>query len=77
MPLCCQWNTFRTFGKRLYIKGKKTVLYREASRAALRMICRGVRSLLLIHAKNFSCRMPFSPVTISFQLFLDSKGHFF
>lgn len=23
MPLCCQWNTFRTFGRRLYIKGKK------------------------------------------------------
>lgn len=59
MPLCCQWNTFRTFGRRLYIKGKKTVLYREASRAALRMICRGVRSLLLIHAKTSRAGYPF------------------
>ena len=78
MPLCCQWNTFRTFGRRLYIKGKKDRIVPGSKPCRFTddmsgspFITADTCQKLLEPDTLFACN------NFIFNFFLDSKGHFF
>ena len=78
MPLCCQWNTFRTLGRCLYIEGKKDRIvpgskpcrFTDNMSGSPFITTDSCQKLLVPDAL-------FTRYNFSFNFLLVSKGHFF